>query len=84
MQRLATALVALTLLRVGCGGSGGSSGSGDTSSSSGMSTCLNDWGCVGGSCECTTEGAEGTSCCDPDDCGVDDSNNCDDVCTLCN
>ena len=39
--------------------------------------------CSGTTCECTTSGKEGTSCCDPDDCGTDDSNNCEEVCKVC-
>jgi hypothetical protein len=62
------------------GGNGSEDDSGSTSGSS--SSCSGSFDCVGGSCECTTSGKEGQSCCDPDDCGSD-SNNCDDVCEVC-
>lgn len=77
MKVLAAVGVAAMFLAVACGDEEGS-----TSTGSSSSDCERDWECIGGSCQCTTEGAEGTACCDPDDCG-DDSNACDAVCEVC-
>jgi len=81
----AALLIALT---PACGGDDeGGSGSGDdggsTSGSSSSSQCDTGHDCIGGSCQCTTSGKESQSCCDPDDCGADDPNNCVDVCEVC-
>lgn len=62
------------------GGSGNDDGGSTTGSS--QSQCDSSHDCVGGSCECTTSGKQGQSCCDPDDCG-DDANNCNDACEVC-
>jgi hypothetical protein len=70
--------VALCLAFVGCG----EGDSGSYTNSSGQ-TCEYDYSCENGSCECTNSGREGTSCCDPDDCGSDDSNACPGVCEVC-
>jgi hypothetical protein len=55
----------------------------EETSSSSSSSCQATFECSGGACGCTTSGKQGTSCCDPDDCGTD-SNNCNDVCKVCN
>jgi hypothetical protein len=68
-------LTATAIAACGDGNSGSSSSSGD-------SKCDSSFDCLGGSCQCTTEGKQGSACCDPDDCG-DDSDNCDDKCEVC-
>jgi hypothetical protein len=55
--------------------------SGESSSSSGQ-TCDSSFECINDTCQCTTPGAEGTPCCDPEVCGADPAN-CDAVCEVC-
>lgn len=72
-------IVVACLGLVGCG-----DGDSDSYTNSSGETCEYDYSCENGSCECTNSGREGTSCCDPDDCGSDDSNACPTVCEVCN
>ena len=72
--------LALSTGTTACGGDdGGGGGDGGSSSQS----CTHEYQCTNGACECKTSGKSGTSCCDPDDCGEDNSNNCEKVCEVC-
>jgi hypothetical protein len=72
-------IAVLGLAMYACGSDDEGSGS---SSGSSSSDCQSGFDCLNGACQCTTSGKQGTSCCDPDDCG-DDSDNCDDKCEVC-
>ncbi len=83
LQRLFIPLfVAGLLFSVACDDEGGDDDDSSSSSSSG-SNCSSTRECLNGVCECTTSGKEGTACCDVDDCGGDDPNNCPDKCQVC-
>jgi len=74
-------LAFLVLLASACADDEGGSSSGSDGSSSSSETCERDWSCLNGSCECTNEGVEGDSCCDPDECSGSDA--CDVRCEVC-
>jgi hypothetical protein len=76
MAALGSLVLSMTI--VACGGDD----DGGSSSGSSSSNCDSKHQCLNGACECTTSGKEGTSCCDPDDCG-NDSDNCSDKCEVC-
>ena len=48
-----------------------------------LEECRRSFSCGNGVCECQTEGREGTSCCDPDECDETDPNSCEVVCRVC-
>jgi hypothetical protein len=91
MKQILTAMILALAVCSGCsddGGDGDGDGDGDDNgstsdnSSSGEQTCVEDYSCVNGACQCDGGPNQGQSCCDPDDDSCTE-NKCNTFCKRC-